>query len=572
MVEFFDTFTDEQRALITNSADSLLVAAPAGSGKTRVLIGKLYQLVVDGVPPDRLCVLTFTKKSAQDIRSRLSALVAESMSTLTCHTFHSFALECLRADSGTMALGNDFQVLSPSQSIGLLRSVIEEVSPELSLSARDVAKLYRELSVSINCNQSIEGRLDRLPFEAPVNLISSWLDIFVERKLQQKAVDYDDLLFLFTLLLETDDEYRGRIAERYVHVLVDEYQDVNDLQARMVELLSSHHHRVFAIGDHAQSIYGFRGANIRHFRQFLNTYPGGQIGQLGVNFRSNRVIVRLAESLLKQDRHFADRNVSSARGLGDRVSLVGSPSSEAEAEFIASEISRLTQDGLAPSEISILVRLKSQAPQIELMLKTKGVPVNVKVGGSFLERVHVKDALALLRLVNEPTHEGSWRLLFAHLTGFGPVLSTAAAQYVTGQIKRFGSLDQMQRAQLFETTVLQGVGALLDGTKNILNLWCQVTGSTRHQVSQDTERDLLRVGALWSEQKDFHTLSDALSFSNSSDDFCEQRTPEVTLLSIHQSKGLEWHTVFVPGLNEGTLPVFGAGKNDDGLEEERRLL
>ena len=415
MVEFFETFTDEQRALITNTADALLVAAPAGSGKTRVLVGKLHQLVVNGVPPDRLCVLTFTKKSAQDIRTRLNALFAESAATLTCHTFHSFALECLRADSGSLALGSDFQVLSPSQSVGLLRSVIEETSPELSLSTRDVAKLYRELSVSINCNQSIEQRLDRLTFDAPIELISGWLDVFVERKLQQKALDYDDLLFFFTLLLETDDEYRRRLAERYVHVLVDEYQDVNDLQAQMVQLLSSFHRRVFAIGDHAQSIYGFRGANIRHFRQFLNTYPKGQIGHLGLNFRSNQVIVRLAESLLKQDRHYADRSVRSARELGERVALVGSPNSEVEAEFIASEISRLTRDGLPPSEISILVRLKSQAPQIELMLKMKGVPVNVKVGGSFLERSHVKDVLACLRLINEPAHEESWRLLFVHL-------------------------------------------------------------------------------------------------------------------------------------------------------------
>ena len=565
-------YSDEQQALIDDPCNALLVAAPAGAGKTRVLVGKAQQLIESGIPSDRLCILTFTKKSAQDIKLRLAAELDSAAEQVVCHTFHAFALECLRIDSGSLALGADFSVLSPTKASQLLGRVIADLSPNTHLSDGDAFKLYRELSASINRNESIDGRLKRLPFVVSSHDVASWLDAYVETKLSMRALDYDDLLFMFTFLLETEVQYRHRFSERFVHVLVDEYQDVNDLQARMIALLSSHHGRIFAIGDHAQSIYGFRGANIRHFRSFAQAYPGAQMRQLHTNYRSTQIIVQAAERLLRQDQYFAGRSVQSAREVGEPIALVGCETMESEAGFIASEIEALILRGVPPSEIAILVRLKHQAQQIELILKTRGVPLNVKVGRSFMERPHVKGALALIRLSQEPNHAPSWVHLLSYVKGFGPVLSTRACKFILGETDTVGTSDQSRRAKHFEQTVLEGIELFKHNPGELFKVWSGLTAFDDEGRIHEVEQDLSGLARLWATQSNFTGLTDQLNFMNGMDELGEAQSQRVTLLSIHQSKGLEWHSVFVPGVNEGTVPVFGAARHEDGLEEERRLL
>ena len=433
-------------------------------------------------------------------------------------------------------------------------------------------KLYRELSASINRNESIEDRLDRLPFSVSPQEVSAWLDAFVETKLSMRALDYDDLLFMFTFLLETEDNYRHRFSERFVHVLVDEYQDVNDLQARMIALLSSYHRRVFAIGDHAQSIYGFRGANIDHFRSFLDAYPGAQIRKLHVNYRSTQMVVKAAETLLKQDHHFAERMVESGREVGKPVVLVGSQNVEAEARFIAVEIQRLLSVGVEYSNIAVLVRLKHQAPQIELTLKGHGIPLNMKVGRSFMERDHIRGALALIRLIQVPNHRSSWLHLLGYLKGFGPVLSQRAYDFLFGLTDTFSSSTQVQRVRDLESRVMDGLERIKHDAQALFAVWSDLAQFSDIAARDEVVQDLMGLARLWTTQSDFTALTDQLSFTNGMDELGGTSTSRVTLLSIHQSKGLEWNSVFVPGVNEGTLPVFGAARHEDGLEEERRLL
>jgi DNA helicase II / ATP-dependent DNA helicase PcrA len=565
-------YSDEQQALIDDPCKALLVAAPAGAGKTRVLVGKAQQLMESGVPSDRLCILTFTKKSAQDIKLRLANELYSAAEQVVCHTFHAFALECLRVDSGSLALGTDFSVLSPAKASQLLGRVVADLSPDANLSDGDAFKLYRELSASINRNESIEDRLERLPFVVSGEDVAPWLDAYVETKLSMRVLDYDDLLFMFTFLLETEVQYRQRFSERFVHVLVDEYQDVNDLQARMIALLSSHHGRIFAIGDHAQSIYGFRGANVRHFRSFVQAYPGAQIRHLHTNYRSTQTIVQAAETLLRQDQYFAGRSVQSAREVGEPIALVGCETVESEAGFIASEIEDLMSRGVAPSQIAVLVRLKHQAQQIELMLKARGVPLNVKVGRSFMDRPHVKGALALIRLTQEPNHAPSWLHLFGYVKGFGPVLSARACQFVLGETDTVGSSDQSRRARRFEQSVLEGLERFKKRPEDLFKVWSGLTAIDDADCSDEVDQDLSGLARLWVTQTHFTGLTDELNFMNGIDELGEVESERVTLLSIHQSKGLEWHSVFVPGVNEGTVPVFSAARHKDGLEEERRLL
>lgn len=565
-------YSDEQQALINDPCSALLVAAPAGAGKTRVLVGKAQQLIESGIPSDRLCILTFTKKSAQDIKLRLAVELGSAAAQIVCHTFHAFALECLRIDSGSLSLGTDFSVLSPGKASQLLGRVVADICPDTNLSDADVFKLYRELSASINRNQSIEERLGRLPFTLSSDDVARWLDAYVETKLSMRALDYDDLLFMFTFLLETDEPYRIRFSERFVHVLVDEYQDVNDLQARMIALLSSHHGRIFAIGDHAQSIYGFRGANIGHFRSFVDAYPDAQIRHLHVNYRSTQMIVQAAETLLRQDQHFTGRSVESARDTGEPVVLVGCQTVESEAGFIASEIDGLIQRGVPASEIAVLVRLKHQAQQIELMIKARGIPINVKVGRSFMERHHVKGALALIQLTQEPNHEPSWLYLLGYVKGFGPVLSERACHFLLGKTDTVGSADQSRRARQFEKAVLEGLEVITHTPEDLFKAWSVLAAFDGEACRYEVEQDLVGLARLWALQRNVTGLTDQLNFMNGIDEIGDGEQSRVTLLSIHQSKGLEWNSVFVPGVNEGTLPIFGAARHEDGLEEERRLL
>ena len=572
MTELESRYSHEQQALINGDYQAVLVAAPAGSGKTRLLIGRAASLVRSGVPADRICCLTFTQKSAQEIQKRLCETLGPAGSEIVSATFHGFALQCLKVDSGALNLGSDFRIISMHESIQILKSVARTVDPEWHVSDQQAQKMYQNLSRSINKNEPVP--LDCDAVDSPTNSIrmNALYNQFVEEKLRLKLVDFDDLMFMFSLLLDSDDAYRQRWSERFIHILVDEYQDVNDLQARLIDQLSSYHGKVFAIGDHAQAIYGFRGANVEHFRRFCTRFKNAEVHQLTTNFRSTSNIVNAAELLLKEESIYTDRAVVPAREDGCPIYLVGSPNKEIEATFIAAEISRLIDEGLCPSEISVLVRLKAQAGALEIAIRERQLPVRLKLGRRLCDRSHVKIALSLIRLAFEPSDEGAIRDVALQTKGFGPTLADGVIASLSRDDTHGLTPHQLSKIEWFKTKIFDVLATQPASAQLLWQLWCLLKGLDPMERIDEIAADLEHVGALWTQYGSYGAFHNALVLGTSSDHDDAVLEPSVTLMSIHQSKGLEWDTVFVPGLNEGTLPIFGSNDTQDTLSEERRLL
>ena len=325
----------EQQHIVDLNPGIHLVGAPAGSGKTRVMVNRIRILLESKMPADRILCLTFTQKAAAEISARLHHEIGLPASGLWCHTFHSFAFQCLKSPiNGALPFGH-FDLVEQSVAMDMLFSIGQKLFQERAPSAKQCQKLYRDWSRSINCNElaSIPLKVGHLSHEETDVL----LDAFVERKWSDRFFDYDDLLFNCVMLLEEDRQFREFWSERFVYVCVDEYQDVNDLQAKMLKCLTSHHRNLLAIGDRAQAIYGFRGANVNHFDNFSAQFSGASTFQLTHNFRSTATIVKAAELLFKDAADFGMRSVEAVRGDGVPIQLVGCINAESEARFIARE-------------------------------------------------------------------------------------------------------------------------------------------------------------------------------------------------------------------------------------------
>jgi DNA helicase-2/ATP-dependent DNA helicase PcrA len=379
-------------------------------------------------------------------------------------------------------------------------------------------------------------------------------------------------MLMFSLLLDSDEAYRHRWSERFIHILVDEYQDVNDLQARVIDQLSSFHGKVFAIGDHAQAIYGFRGANVDHFRGFSTRFKDAQVHQLTTNFRSTSNIVKGAELLLKDEAIYSDRDVVPVREDGLPIYLVGSPNKEVEATFIAAEVSRLLNEGLSPSEISVLVRLKSQASVLETAFREREIPVRIKAGRRLCDRPHVKSALGLIRLAFDPNDEDALYNVAVQTNGFGSVLAKGVAAVFGRNDAGALTPHQLRKMEWFKANVLDPFNTKPASAHLLWRVWCAQQAIDPMQRVDPVTADLEQLGALWMQYESYGSLHNALLLGVGTEDGDSGLRSSVTLMSIHQSKGLEWNTVFVPGLNEGTLPIFGSKDAQEMLSEERRLL
>ena len=564
-------YSNAQQSIIDGDFQSVLVTAPAGAGKTRLLIGRAVALVKSGIPADRICCLTFTQKSAQEMHHRLCDALGAIGADIVCATFHGFALNCLRADSGPFDLGEDFRIISAHEAVSLLQSTALVVESDWRLSLKEAQKLYQNLSRSINRNEALFPKTGGSD-EAESQKLETLYGLFVEEKLRRKLMDFDDLIFMFSMLLENNDAYRQRWSERFIHLLVDEYQDINDIQARLIALLSTHHGNVFAIGDHAQAIYGFRGANITHFGSFSSQYESAEIRQLTTNFRSTANIVKAAELMLKGDDMFREREVVSSREDGEQVALVGSPNKNTEAVFIATEAARLIQMGMPANQMCILVRLKKQATALQEAFERFHLPLELRFGSRMTDLPHVQQALGLIQLsLNASDADALWSVL-RQTRGITPDMAERYRSQESLHALLKGCDDGARALEWVFEKVIDPIISTPPSPDLLRHSWCAQQGIQPSSSLGRVGRDLDYLGQLWSQEPSYSAIYNEVAMRSEPETAEGSVQTSVTLMSIHQSKGLEWDTVWVPGLNEGTLPIFGAWNDTDTMAEERRLL
>ena len=600
---------ESQWGAVRECEHPLLVIAGAGSGKTRVLTYKIAYLLERGYAPWAVLALTFTNKAAKEMNERISSIVGIGKSRgLWSGTFHSIFARILRAESQFIGFENNFTIYDSSDARSLIKSIIKELKLD--------DKTYKPSKVQGRISDAKNRLMLPQVYAADTHMTSrdardNMPDVhriyteYFKRCRTSRAMDFDDLLLYTFLLFDKAEEVRKKYAQRFRYILVDEYQDTNYAQHAIVNLLTKDNHHICVVGDDAQSIYSFRGANIDNILQFNRQYPEAITLKLERNYRSTQNIVDAANSIIRHNKEQIEKTVFSENEKGDKILLMPSSSDKEEASKVIGHISRLHRsEDVALSEIAILYRTNAQSRSFEDALREKNIPYRIYGGLSFYQRKEIKDIIAYFRLVTNLNDEEAFKRIVNYpARGIG---NTTLQKIFTASREHNVSLWAVA-----EQPTQYGV-ALNKGTLSKLESFCNIITDFRSRVTNmgafDFATELLQysgikedlqkedgpegqskrenveelLGAIRSFERETTeetgretiVLSEFLQQSALQTDADEQDddTPKVTLMTIHSAKGLEFEAVFVTGLEDGLFPGSQARFFPREMEEERRLF
>ena len=600
---------ESQWGAVRECEHPLLVIAGAGSGKTRVLTYKIAYLLERGYAPWEVLALTFTNKAAKEMNERISSIVGVGKSRgLWSGTFHSIFARILRAESLFIGFESNFTIYDSSDARSLIKSIIKELKLD--------DKTYKPSKVQGRISDAKNRLMLPQVYAADTHMTSrdardNMPDVhriyteYFKRCRTSRAMDFDDLLLYTFLLFDKAEEVRKKYAQRFRYILVDEYQDTNYAQHAIVNLLTKDNHHICVVGDDAQSIYSFRGANIDNILQFNRQYPEAITLKLERNYRSTQNIVDAANSIIRHNKEQIEKTVFSENEKGDKILMMPSSSDKEEASKVIGHISRLHRsEDVALSEIAILYRTNAQSRSFEDALREKNIPYRIYGGLSFYQRKEIKDIIAYFRLVTNLNDEEAFKRIVNYpARGIG---NTTLQKIFTASREHNVSLWAVA-----EQPTQYGV-ALNKGTQSKLESFCNLITDFRSRVTNmgafDFATELLQysgikedlqkedgpegqskrenveelLGAIRSFERETTeetgretiVLSEFLQQSALQTDADEQDddTPKVTLMTIHSAKGLEFEAVFVTGLEDGLFPGSQARFFPREMEEERRLF
>jgi DNA helicase II / ATP-dependent DNA helicase PcrA len=585
---------EPQREAVSHGEGPLLILAGAGSGKTRVLTHRIAYLVGTGqARPSEILAITFTNKAAGEMRERVEMLVGNRARAMWVMTFHSACARMLRADAERLGYTRGFTIYDSSDSLRLIKQCMDE----LDVDPKRFAPRGIQRQISDAKNQLLDAEAYRLKVGSFFEQTAADVyELYEQRAHRNNAMDFDDLLFRCVNLLELFPEVRDRYRSAFRHVLVDEYQDTNRAQYRWLQLLSEEHRNLCVVGDDDQAIYSFRGADIQNILGFERDYPDCEVIKLEQNYRSTQTILSAADAVIANNRERKEKHLWSDLGKGDPVHVAELEDEHAEARFVVSEVERLVEEGASRDEVAIFYRTNAQSRVLEDMLVRYGVGYQVIGGTRFYDRAEIKDALAYLNLIVNPQDVVAFaRVVNSPRRGIGatsqarvlnhantlgeavwdvasapdaiPGLAAAAVKAVD----RFMSVMERLRERaeggasvgdlLQETLNETGYVDALEAERTIeaqgrLENLEELVGMTREydaSAEEPSVEEFLQQVALFSEQ-------DAL----------DDDEGIVTLMTLHNAKGLEYPVVFVIGCEDGVFPHMRSIEAGD-LEEERRL-
>jgi DNA helicase II / ATP-dependent DNA helicase PcrA len=587
-LDYAAALNPQQLAAVTAGDGPSLVIAGAGSGKTRTLVYRVAYLIDSGVDPSNILLLTFTRKSAQEMLDRAGELIGARSERVCGGTFHSVANMLLRRYGRAIGLEPGFTILDR----GDAEDLIALVRAQLGLNEKDkrfprkgtIAEIF---SKSENTLRSLDDIVveEFSHFADHLDALGQLQNGYQSAKRQRQLVDYDDLLVLLRQLLTQVDQAREAISRLYRYILVDEYQDTNRLQADVIRNVAATHQNVMVVGDDSQSIYAFRGATFKNIMEFPTLFPGTTIYKLEENYRSTQPILNLANCIIEEAAEKYTKHLFTRKLDGPLPTLAEAAGENAQSRFIAQKVLELREEGVPLSEVAVLFRSSFHSFDLEIELSRRGLPFIKRGGVKFIETAHVKDLLAHLRVIANPLDAVSWHRVLMLVEGVGPKKAQDLLASLVKSEKPYQVLREVN-------------GRSGQGLKNLANALEVVSSVKDLQTAERVNLVYEYYLPILREQYDdypkrirdldhLHTIAEGYSEvdgflsdlaleppdGSAVDVEAPDRDDERMVLStIHSAKGLEWQCVFVIWIVDGKFPSLYSFVTDEELEEERRLF
>lgn len=586
--DYAQELNPQQLAAVEVLNGPALVIAGAGSGKTRVLVYRVARLIDMGVDPASILLLTFTRRSAQEMLGRVGLLIGPQSDRVVGGTFHSVANFLLRRYGRVIGLEPGFTILDRGDSEDLVNFVRGQIGLTDTIKRfprkRTIADMFSKCA---NTLQSLDAVLlsEYSHFGDYLEDLMKLKEGYESTKRTGQLVDYDDLLIRLRELLTVDERARRIIPDMYQYILVDEYQDTNRLQAEVIRNLASTHDNVMVVGDDSQSIYAFRGATFRNIMEFPNLFPGTQIFKLEENYRSTQSVLELANAIIKGAAEKYSKTLFTNREGGERPALVQAAGENPQSRFVAQKILELRDEGMPLNDIAVLFRSSFHAFDLEVELTKRDIPFVKRGGFKFIETAHVKDLLAHLRVIHNPLDSVSWNRLLLLIEGIG---QKRAKDLVVGLLETDTPSEVLRAKSQKSAYGLRNLAAMLDvvGHSEDASLPDQINQVLEYYFPilkdqyDDYPKRIRDLEHLQVMAERYNSLEEFLTDltleppdeSVSDIEATEQDDERLILSTIHSAKGLEWQCVFVIWLVDGRFPSSYSFLTEEELEEERRLL
>ena len=574
------TLNDKQIEAVNHKEGPCLVLAGAGSGKTRVLTERIIKLIDDGVSPYNILAITFTNKAAREMKNRVEAKIGNISDSIFIGTFHSFGLRVLRENYREVGLNSNITILDQDDTKALIKRILKE--EDLDPKDYDIKHIISRISSSKNDGVS-PSEYNRLFLREDDKVIARVYEKYLKLLKENNSVDFDDLLLKPVELFRKNKEILEHYQERFKYILVDEYQDTNNIQYELCKMLASKYHNIFVVGDANQSIYSWRNADYRNILNFERDYNDAHVVLLEENYRSTNNILKAANSVIKNNNEGKKLNLWTSSGDGDKVDYIRVDDEIKESQFVIDKIKTLVELGYKYSDFAVLYRTNAQSRVIEQTCTSNSIPYNVIGSYKYLDRKEIKDLVAYLNIIYNPNDSVSLeRIINVPKRGIGA--KTIDSIRGTALIEGISMFDAINSGKELEWKKI--VLELIEDAKelNLSDLIEDVLVKTGMRSEYESDRsvesdrrleDLEEFKSLAMNFEDngifdletflenIMLVSDTGQYSNSDD--------VVTLMTLHSAKGLEFKVVFIVGMEEGIFPHVRSFESESELEEERRL-
>ena len=606
MEDYLQKLNPEQRNAVTHSTGPLMVIAGAGSGKTRVLTYRIVHLLKSGVYPHNILSLTFTNKASKEMRNRIELMVGESDArSLWMGTFHSVFSKILRFEAEKLNYPSNFTIYDTDDSKSLVRSIIKELNLDkdiykVGMIRNRISSLKNNFITPSGYNSKSElNQQDKIAKRTEFGRI---YQMYVQRCEKASAMDFDDLLLKTYQLLENHPDVLLKYQEKFKYLLIDEYQDTNHVQYLIIKKLAALNENICIVGDDAQSIYAFRGANIQNILNFKVDYPNYKTYKLEQNYRSTSTIVEAANSIIKQNEKQIEKNVWTSNTKGDKIIVVKTGSDNDEGRLVANTISDVQMRNQAHhKDFAILYRTNAQSRSLEESLRKRNIPYKIYGGLSFYQRKEIKDLLAYYRLAINPNDEEAFKRIINYPTrGIGTTTIQRLNVFANEHNKTIWEIiNHLEEAEI---NINKGTQKKLkEFALMINNFIINSKQKDAHTIAEEIAKQTGLFNNLYTDKSPegvsrFENIQELLNGIKDFSETAEQgvnKLPDfmadvalltdqdketdddfnkVTLMTVHAAKGLEFPYVFVVGLEENLFPSMMSGESQENLEEERRLF